>query len=171
MPLPAQKFREVVFQMLYSHDIGRASEEDMLTLLMHELSITKKTVREAQARVRAIIEKQSEIDAMIAKTSQSYVFERIQTVERNILRLGAFELFYDDEIPPKVAIAEAMRLARKFSTPESSTFINAVLDTLYKESIGEQVDTSDMQNSIDKLNQSEKLAREAAQEKPQEPTP
>lgn len=130
MSIPQQKFRELVLQLLYSHDIGRASEEDMLPLMMAELAVTRKTVRDAQQKVRDIISKQTELDALLAQTSQSYDFERIQTVERNILRLSAYELLFDDSIPPKVAIAEAVRLARKFGTPESAGFINALLDSL-----------------------------------------
>ena len=161
MALPAQKFREAVFQLLFSSDAGHATEENMLPLLMHELSTTKKTVRTAQERVHKILEKKSEIDQMITKTSQSYEFERIQDVERNILRLGVFELFYDDNIPPKVAIAEAVRLARKFATPESAAFVNAILDALYKASLGEKMDASQINQSLKDLEKSEKLAKKA----------
>lgn len=133
MPLPQQKFREIVFQLLYSYDMSQATEEDMLPLIMTELSVTKKAVQEAQMRVQAILAKLNEIDKMIAVASLSYAFERIASVERNILRLGVFELLFDDDIPPKVAISEAMRLARKFGTPESAAFINAIMDNLYKQ--------------------------------------
>lgn len=139
MSLPLQKFRELVFQMLYSRDIGNATDEDMTPLLMGELAVTKQSVRQAQERVHAILEKQADIDEKIAQSSQSYAFERIQSVERNVLRIGVYELFYDPEIPPKVAIAEAMRLARKFGSPESATFVNAILDHLYKSKNGEAV--------------------------------
>lgn len=132
MALPQQKFREIVFQMLYSYDISRASDEDMLPLLMAELSVSKKEVELAQKRVRTIVDRQAEIDSIIAEASKSYEFERIHTVERNILRLGVYELLFDDDIPPKVAISEALRLARKFGSPESTSFVNAVLDNLHK---------------------------------------
>jgi transcription antitermination protein NusB len=104
-----------------------------------------------------------EIDLMISNTSHSYAFERIQSVERNVLRLGVFELFFDPSIPPKVAIAEAMRLARKFGTKESAVFVNAILDTLYKQSIGDQVNKKQLQESAEELSQSEQIAHEASQ--------
>jgi len=132
--LPQQKFREIVLQLLYSHDIGKADPEDMISMIMGELEVSKKSVVAAQERVNQILEKIPEIDDTIAKASLSYSFERIQTVERNIIRLGIFELKYDDKIPPKVAIAEAIRLARKFGSPESATFVNAVLDKIFQES-------------------------------------
>lgn len=164
MAIPQQKFREVVFQMLYSTDIAQANEHDMIELLMEELSVTKKVVRDAQGRVRQIAEKQAEIDALIARASLSYAFERIQTVERSILRLGIFELLFDDAIPPKVAIAEAVRLARKFATPESAMFVNAVLDNLYKTSLGETADTTHVDSAVNKLIESEEKAKKASKD-------
>jgi N utilization substance protein B len=53
-------------------------------------------------------------------------------VERNLLRLGAYEIYFSKSVPPKVAISEAVRLARKFASSESANFINAILDALYK---------------------------------------
>lgn len=164
MPLPQQKFREIVFQMLYSYDMGRASEEDMLTLLMAELSVTKQSVSNAQKRVRSLLAKQAEIDAAITKASLSYSFERIQSVERNILRLGVFELLYDPDIPPKVAIAEALRLAKKFSTPESATFVNAMLDNIYKVSLGEPIDATRVLETSDHMIKCEEFAKKAIRE-------
>jgi N utilization substance protein B len=164
MAIPQQKFREVVFIMLYSMDISRAKGKEVQDLLMAELAVTKKVVRDAQDRVEKILLKQSEIDTTIAKSSLSYAFERIQTVERNILRLAIFEMLFDDEIPPKVAIVEAVRLARKFSTPESSLFINAILDSVYKTSLGETVDTKQIDLIVDQLIESEKKAKDAAEE-------
>lgn len=138
MALPQQKFREIVLQMLYSKDIGQASDEHMIPLLMKELSVTKSAVRNAQKRVYDILNLLTKIDNLIAETVTSYKFERIQTIERNVLRLGIYELLFDDAIPPKVAIAEAIRLSRKFSTPESATFINAAMDALFKSHCGEK---------------------------------
>lgn len=155
MAIPQQKFREAVFQLLYSHDMSQADEKDMLPLIMAELAITKKAVRDAQQRMQLILEKTADIDALISKISVSYAFERIQTIERNILRLAIFELLYDKEIPPKVAIAEAVRLTRKFGTPESANFVNAILDSVYKASQGEKVDNADVEKAADNLIDSE----------------
>lgn len=162
MSLPAQKFREIVFQMLYSYDTGRATDEDMLDLLSSELAVTKKAVREAQTRVHQILSHLTGIDALISHTSQSYAFERIQTVEKNILRLGIFEMLFDPSIPEKVAIAEAMRLARKFSTKESATFVNAILDASLKSSQGKPVEEKELQKSAEELNLIEEVSNEAA---------
>lgn len=133
MALPQQKFREIVFQLLYSQDFTNLEEEEVIPFLMHELSVPKSALRLAWERRAQIGEKREEIDKLIEGASVAYAFERIPGVERNILRLGVFELLHDPAIPPKVAIAEAIRLARKFATPQGATFVNAILDALYQE--------------------------------------
>lgn len=169
MAVPIQKFREIVFQMLYSYDIGGSKEEEIQELLMKELAVTRKTVKQAQEKVVDIRSKLKEIDKIILKTCISYEFERIQTVEKNILRLGIFEMLFETGIPPKVAISEGMRLARKFGSPESAGFINAVLDNIYKASQGETVDHKEIEHSGKKLLEIEEISKEAStQEKPKQ---
>lgn len=136
MSIPIQKFRELVFQLLYSYDIGNPTEEDMIDLMSTQLEVSDQTVREALLYIQEIRKTFPFLDDMIAKTSKAYEFDRIPLVEKNILRLGIYELFYSkQEIPPKVVIAEAIRLSKKFSTPESLTFINAIMDQLYKKKL------------------------------------
>lgn len=155
MSLSPQKFREIVFQLLYSYEMGKPENEVMVSLMMSELEVSKKNVRLAQERVQRILSNLSEIDSLISSVSTSYTFERIQTVTKTILRIGMFELFFDDKIPPKVAISEAIRLSRKFSTPESATFVNALLDQLYQRSLGQKVDLLYLEQQAEKLVESE----------------
>lgn len=164
MALPQQKFREIVFQLLYSYDIGKASAEPMVPLLMKELKVTRKSVKEAQEKKYLILEKLPAIDSMIAQASSGYAFERIQSVERNILRLGTFEILFDSAIPPKVAIAEAVRLARKFGSPESASFVNALLDRIYKTQSGHKVDDAEINKNLADLILSEQISEEASKQ-------
>ena len=127
MSIPKRKFREVVFQLLYSHDLSAVAEEETLPMLGDKLKVSRTHMQEASERVQKIKDHMEELDQMIRDHAKGYEFERIQRVERNILRLGFYELMFDTELPPKVAIAEAIRLAKKFSTPESVKFVNAVL--------------------------------------------
>lgn len=136
MAVPQQKFREIVFQLLFSYDMANPHKQDMESLLMKELCVTRKTLREAQTKVDCILAQIAAIDAQIAAICISYDFSRIQRVEKNVLRLGVYELFMEEAIPQKVAISEAMRLARKFSTKEAASFVNAVLDALRKKAEG-----------------------------------
>lgn len=170
MALPQTKFREIVFQLLYSYDIGHAQEADLIALLMKELAVTKNSLRLAHERVLKIQALRDELDKAIAKISHSYAFARIQSVEKNILRLGVFELIYDEAIPPKVAIAEAMRLARKFGSPESATFVNAILDNLYQSSKGEHVNPEIVQHRLQELEETERLSQLGSEIRAQEST-
>lgn len=164
MALTQQKFREIVFQLLYSQELAHPDESLMLELMMNELAVSKKNIRLAQERVHLIEQHLPKIDPMIASASTSYEFDRIQTVTKNILRLAAFELFFDEAIPPKVAIAEAIRLSRKFNTPESASFVNALLDHLYQSSLGGQADSSRLEKEAHELLASEQAALEAAKQ-------
>ncbi len=162
MSLSPQKFREIIFQALYSLDIGHADEEAILELMMGELSVTKKNVRLAQEKVEKIRHKLAEIDPMIASVSTSYTFDRIQTVTKNILRLAVYELLFEKDVPPKVVMAEAIRLSRKFSSPESASFTNALLDHLYKASQGKHVDPKSLEEQGKELLEHEKASSEEA---------
>lgn len=165
MPLSPQKFREIVFQLLYSQDVAHPDEMLMTELMMGELAVSKKNVRLAQERVSSIRDQLPAIDEKISSVTVSYDFDRIQTVTKNILRLAVFELFFDPSIPPKVAIAEAIRLSRKFSTPESAAFVNALLDHLYRQSRGEEGNQQKLVQTSHDFMQSETLASDAAQTK------
>jgi N utilization substance protein B len=162
--LPPQKFRELVFQMLYTYTQGPYQEETLIPLFANELRVSKKVAKDAQERVRQLLPHLPEIDALISETSHSYAFERIQTVEKNILRLGMFELFYDSSVPKKVAIAEAKRLAKKFGTNASASFVHALLDAAYQKRLGKNVDPQDLAQSADELEKTEKHAEEMQQE-------
>jgi N utilization substance protein B len=133
MPLPHAKFRELVFCLLYSEDFAASAEEDSIPFLMEQLAVTRKALREAWQRKEEVKQRLEAIDQLIARHARAYAFSRIPGTEKNILRLSVFELLYDAAIPPKVAIAEAIRLSRKFATPEGGTFVQAILDGVARE--------------------------------------
>lgn len=105
---------------------------EAIPFMMGELKTTRREILEASNRAESILEKIESLDSIITEASTEYSFERISRVEKCILRLGLFELLFDTAIPPKVAIAEGIRLCRKFGTNESAQFINAILDGVYK---------------------------------------
>ena len=140
MALSPQKFREIVFQLLYSRDFILGEEEDTIDFMMEQLSVTKKVMKEAQQECGKIFARIPEIDDQIRHFSISYNLERIGRIEKNILRLGVYELCYQETVPSKVAIAEAIRLTRKFSTSESGSFINAVLDSILQDRLSHNIE-------------------------------
>ncbi len=82
--------------------------------------------------VRGVVEHQSEIDALLAGASEGWTLERMPAVDRNVLRLGVFELLYADDVPSAVAMTEAMNLVRELSTDESPAFVNGVLGAILR---------------------------------------
>jgi N utilization substance protein B len=154
--------REVVFQLLFSLDIDAQNPSAVVAFIGKELAVSKKYVLQALDKANAILQNKEDLDKRIAAISVSYVLERIQKVEINILRLGAYEILFDNEIPPKVAIAEGMRLAKKFSTPESASYINAVLDSIYKQSEGKSVDVTEITKSVKAMEEIEAISEEAS---------
>ncbi|MBS0647609.1 MAG: transcription antitermination factor NusB [Verrucomicrobia bacterium] len=131
MALNPHKMREIVFHLLYSSDFTQSGQEDSFSVLMQLHQVTKKNLYTAEAQAQEIRTQLPKIDQMISETAKEYEFDRIPRVERNLLRLGVFEIYFST-LPPKVAISEAVRLARKFASSESANFINAILDALYK---------------------------------------
>jgi N utilization substance protein B len=80
-----------------------------------------------------VVEKLTDIDAKISAAAENWRIARMPTVDRNILRLGAFELLFMQDTPAAVAFDEAIELARRYGTGDSSAFVNGVLDRLRRE--------------------------------------
>ena len=131
MAISQRKFREIVFQVIFSQDFGGGMDSKMFASFLDQFMITKKRLRQVFDKAREVIAKKEVIDDLITKFSKDYDVSRISCVERNVLRLGVFEVLFDDEISPKIAISESIRLSRKFGTPEGGAFVNAVLDAIY----------------------------------------
>lgn len=90
--------------------------------------------------IKGVIEHITELDKIIGKAAPEWPILKIPIVDRNVLRLGLYELLYSnkEEVPPKVAINEAIELAKTFGGPTSGKFINGVLGTIYKQLDSEQ---------------------------------
>lgn len=133
MGLSPLKFREVVLQLLFSFEMGSDAEEELIAYLMQDLKISRKSIREASEKAHSVWHARTFLDPWIASQSRDYAFERIQPVEKNVLRLALFELLIEKEGNRKVVISEALRLVSKFSTPEGATFVNAIVDACQPE--------------------------------------
>ena len=126
MAIAKKKFREGVFQAVYAAGLGAG---EVSTLLKEKGKLPSGAVKEIVAYAEKVEKEFEKLDAMIDEVSSH---EKIGEIERNILRLAVYELFYDRETPGEVVIAEAMRLTQKFGTEASSKYVNAILDTLFK---------------------------------------
>ena len=137
MSLNQSKFREIVYHFLFARPTTTDEVNLLVKMLMHYHKVPKKTVMEAFTRYEKILPEVGKIDLAITGTTQQYNVERITLAEKVAIELCAYEMLYDDTIPEKVAIAEAIRLSKKYGTKEGAGYVNAIMDALYhkKESI------------------------------------
>ncbi len=84
------------------------------------------------ALVRGVVENQSRIDELLTTYAQGWTLDRMPTVDRNVLRLGVFEVMYVDDVPDGVAVSEAMNLVRDLSTDESPSYVNGILGNIVR---------------------------------------
>jgi len=82
----------------------------------------------ADSLVKGVLKNREAVDAHITKHSQNWDLHRMSVVDRNVLRLAIYEMFFCEEIPPVVSINEAVDIAKKYSTEESGKFVNGILD-------------------------------------------
>ena len=83
-----------------------------------------------------------EVDDIIAKNARNFEFKRLSAVDRNVLRIACHEILFRADIPPAVAINEAIEIAKKYSTEDSGKFVNGVLDNIRKENIAKTAGTT-----------------------------
>jgi N utilization substance protein B len=125
--------RSYALQLLYARD-GDASTNLSSAAVNwatdFELEVDAAAQQFARELVAAAVERSQEIDELIASSSKNWRIDRMSRVDRNILRLGATELVAFRDVPVKVVINEAVELAKRFGTAESSAFVNGVLDRI-----------------------------------------
>ncbi len=129
--------RSVVLQSLYEWDFFKR-KSDLNKIVERNLIEFAPGIDEPDfvwRLVNGIIEHIDELDTIITKAAPEWPMEQIAIVDRNVLRIGLYELLHADpnEVPPKVAINEAIEVAKNYGGPNSGKFINGVLGTIYKE--------------------------------------
>jgi N utilization substance protein B len=122
--------REVALQLLFHWDLNvRQSLSGTELDLFWEFRPALQEVRTfATNLLNGVIAQQATIDEKITKYTANYELRRISAVDRNILRMAIYEMLYAEDVPPIVAINEAIDIAKKFGTDESGKFVNGVLD-------------------------------------------
>ncbi len=129
-----RKAREVALQFLYQLDLRDEDDpEPHAAEFWTRHPVDPDTRTFAEALVRGVKRNQAKTDELIGQYAEHWELDRMAVVDRNILRLAIYELLHGDEVPAKVAINEAIEIAKKFGTDESSRFINGILDRVYKE--------------------------------------
>lgn len=130
--------RSIALQTLFEWDFKGAKLDALEECLERNIAEFGPGIEESdlvRKIVFGVVEKRAEIDPLIEKCAPEWPIDQIATVDRTVLRLGIYELVYGkyDEVPPKVAINEAIELAKTFGGESSSRFVNGVLGTIYRQ--------------------------------------
>ena len=134
--------RSIAMQTLYEWDFNSNKKSNIDEVLKRNIAEFAPGLEDdtfARDLIKGVLENKEKINAIISKTAPEWPLEQISLVERNVLRIGIYELLYSNrsEVPPKVAINEAIELAKSFGGESSGRFINGVLGTVFRE-MGEQ---------------------------------
>jgi N utilization substance protein B len=121
--------REIALQVLYQAELnpGLAAEQIRRFIERRLLGDTK-LCEFTQSLIAGVQAHQARIDGLISEVAENWRIDRMAAIDRNILRLGAYELLYCPEVPTRVAINESLELAKRYSTAQSSRFVNGILD-------------------------------------------
>lgn len=130
--------RSIVLQTLFEWDFRSYTQKDTKVALqrnVEELAPGTDDTGFIENLLLGVLKKQKEIDTIIEKAAPDWPIDKISSVDRNVLRIGLFELLFGErsEVPPKVAINEAIELAKSFGGDASGKFVNGVLGAVYKE--------------------------------------
>jgi N utilization substance protein B len=126
--------RELVIQFLYLTEMNEGEIENQLKAFWENNSCEEEDVQSfTEDILKDIFDHKKEIDARLEKYSDNWTLSRMAVIDRNLLRMAASELIYSKTVPPKVAIDEAVEIAKKYGTADSPNFINGVLDRILKE--------------------------------------
>ncbi len=123
-----RKAREFALMMLYELEFRPGEADRLLEGFWREHPAVPEVQGFAESLVRGTLQHAAEIDRQVAGHATHWSLARIAPVERNILRLAAYELLYRHDIPEKVAINEAIELAKLYGSEESGAFVNGILD-------------------------------------------
>jgi N utilization substance protein B len=122
------KAREVALQVLYQDDLNAGGEpQDRTAFLQKRLRQDEDLMGFAQSLIDGVRRNRSELDALLTRTADNWSLERMAATDRNVLRLGAYEIFFTPA-PGAVVINEAVELAKRFGSAQSAQFVNGILD-------------------------------------------
>ncbi len=127
--------RTIAMQSLYQWDFSKG-KEDLEEIVAHNLQEFAPDFDDENFSDNLVLGVQKnikEINRLITKYAPEWPIEQITVVDRNVLRIGVYELRFDDDIPPKVAINEAIELAKTFGGESSGKFVNGVLGAIFKD--------------------------------------
>lgn len=129
-----RRAREIVLQLLYEADVNDCRDSEEARKFIRSRMQGRKALTEFACRLlQGTLDHREEIDARLTELATNWTLPRMPVVDRNVLRLGAYEIVYGDT-PGRVAVNESIVLAKRYGDKNSPRFVNGVLDRLLKES-------------------------------------
>lgn len=128
-----RKARELAVQILYQIEMKGSEPKEVFDLFWKNEETSPDIRKFATDLVEGTYRNRKEIDLLIEKHSLHWKLSRMAVVDRNILRLGVYELLYLHDVPTSVVLNEAIEIAKRFGTEDSGAFINGILDNVAKE--------------------------------------
>jgi len=149
--------RSIVLQSLYEWDFYQKKSEifSVLERNMQEFGGGFDEQDFARALTKGVIDNLEKLDGVITTSAPERPIDQLSIIDRNVLRIGLFELLYEDtsQVPPKVAINEAIELAKSFGGPSSGKFVNGVLGAIYNEMPHEEEAPKPQEDKIEELSE------------------
>jgi N utilization substance protein B len=125
-----RRARELALQALFYMDINKRFTKELFDRFCENFDPPETTYPFFEKLVCGVTDKLSELDPLIERYSMNWKLSRMACVDRNILRIAAYEMLFCNDIPPKVTINEAIEISKRFGTEESGAFINGIVDSI-----------------------------------------
>lgn len=125
--------REAALKILYAIDITKEDPQKCVDNFWNNQDVVAPEIKSfSEVMVMGVSHNSKEIDKIITKHATNWELDRMAVIDRNILRAATYELVYSGDVPPKVAMNEAIELAKKYGDKDSGKFVNGVLDKISK---------------------------------------
>ena len=135
-PKQKRQARIITLQVIYANELKGSDLDDTCEFMLDEGNPPlENIIKYGKQLSNLIFQHTIEVDKLIRNRSKNWDFDRITIIDKLILRMALVEMIYVDEVPLKVSIAEGVEIAKQFSTEDSSSFINGILDAVYNEMV------------------------------------
>lgn len=124
--------REAAIKALYQADLRQDFDRAAAEAFLARQGLTEEAGEFARQLVEGTLVHRDELDREIEAVALNWNLKRMAVIDRNVLRLGAYELMFREDLPPAVSINEAVLLAKRYSTAESGSFVNGILDQIHR---------------------------------------
>jgi transcription antitermination protein NusB len=122
--------RELAMKMLFQIDVGSLAPREVMLHFLEEVNPSPEVAKHAKALTQGVVKEVDLLDRLLSAKAKNWKLSRMAGVDRNVLRIAAYELLRCPDVPREVVINEAIEIAKKYSTEDSGSFVNGILDKL-----------------------------------------